>query len=157
MSLGSKKRISVQKGNWVKSRNYQIISVLETSHLSFPPNTCIGATRDVHFDVNSHLYSLEHTYKSSNPLCLWSADCISIPSGGTKNLDGCQRAIRTTLQLRLLNTTRRHHTESTRSHCFPPESQHYFIISEPYITAWWKWEYRSGPQNIQAILVAKET
>lgn len=80
-------------GNQVNSRNYQILSVLEMSHFSFPQSTLIRAIRDTYFDVNSHLYSLEHIHRSSNPLCFWNTDSFLFPSGRTKNLDGCQRPI----------------------------------------------------------------
>jgi len=86
--------MNVHKANQVNSRNYQILSVLEMSHFSFPQNTHVRAMRDIHFDVNSHLYSLENTHKSSNPLCFWSTDSFSFPSGRTNSPDGCQRSIR---------------------------------------------------------------
>lgn len=31
------------------------------------------------------------------------------------------------------------------------------LLFQSYITAWWKWEHRSGAQNIPTILIAKET
>lgn len=131
MCLGSKKWMYAHKGNQVNSQNYQTLSLVEMSHLSFPQNTHIRAMRDLHFDVKSPLYSLEHTHKSSNPLCFWSTDSFSFPSS-TKNLDRCQRPVRMgptdqTSVHRIPHTG--HHTESTCNHFFPLKRRHYFIIS----------------------------
>lgn len=158
--LGVKNTMDAHTGNQVNSRNYQILSVLEMSHFSFPQSTLIRAIRDTYFDVNSHLYSLEHIHRSSNPLCFWNTDSFLFPSGRTKNLDGCQRPITMdaadqTCAVHWIPHTG-HHTGSPCSHFFSLKSQYYFIISESYITAWWKWEHRSGPQNIPTILIAKE-
>lgn len=125
--------MSVHERNQVNSRNYQILSLLEMSYFSFPPNTHIRAMRDLHFDVNSHLYSLEHTHKSSNPLCFWSTDSFSFPSGRTKNLDGCQRPIRMdptdqTSAVHWIPHAGRH-TESTCNHFFPLEKPALFYYS----------------------------
>lgn len=138
---------------WQASISFQLkwpyihLSVLERSHFSFPQNAHIRAVRDLRFDVNSHLYSLEHTHKSSNPLCFWSTDSSSFPSCRTKNLDGCQSPITTDPadQSSAVHWIPHagHHTESTCNHFFPLKSQPHFIISESYISAWWKWERRS--------------
>lgn len=115
--------MNVHKGNQMKSRNHQIFSVLERFHFPFPQNTHIRGMRDLHFDVNSNLYSLEHTHKSSNLLGFWSTDFFSFPSGRTKTPDVCQRSIRMdpvdqTCALHWVPHAG-HHIESTCNHFFP--------------------------------------
>lgn len=147
----------VQKREWMYTRETRWTAEITRSSqcwkcpISLSPKIHTSEQWDLHFDVNSHLYSLEHTHKSSNPLCFWSTDSFSFPSGRTKNLDGYQRPIRMdptdqTSAVHWIPHTG-HNTESTCNHFFPLKSQHYFIISESHVTAWWKWEHRSGPQK----------